>query len=158
MDYSKLKYIGLIVGVLILIFIGVYFLVFRNTPSSSKYPASVQKAINNPVQKNGDWSTLDSSGDYQISYGTDDKSDTFFITINASPVESVAQKAEQALIQKLGVDKDEACKLPVIINVTASVAPNLAGINFGPSFCPNVPHLQDIKPQPTAPREKDPGA
>lgn len=158
MNNSTLKIFVIGAVLLIFLFVGIYYLFFRSSPTSnSSYPKSVQKVINNPVTRNDGWGTLVNNDEYQISYSKTAGAESFFITINSQPVVAVAQKAEQELLQKLNINKDEACKLPLVINVTTSAAPNMSGFNFGLSFCPNVPHVEDIPPDPAPSGDLDPG-
>ncbi len=141
----KLK-IFIIAGIaLIAISIIVYVLFFVNKDNTStSYPKSVEKAINNPIDKNENWNTLVDNDNFQISYSKVADSESFFITINAKPVNTVSLEAEQSLLQKLGIDKEYACTIPVVINVPSSVDEKLTGYNFGLSFCPNRIHVSDI--------------
>lgn len=137
------------VAILIILIMALYLLFFTHkskipsqTPSSppssypASYPQSVKDAISNPVDKVGDWNTLVNSDNFQISYSTSQQGNSFFITINAQPVVQVTQQAEQAFLQKLGISKDYACTLPVIVSIPAKVDETLSGYNFGLSFCP----------------------
>lgn len=141
----KLYIIGAIA--LVAIFIGAVYLFFKadkSPESESEYPESVQNAINNPVDRNGDWSTLIDNENYQISYSTSSQGDSFFITVNSEPVVGISQNAETALLQKLGVEKEYLCTLPVVINVPYMVNAKLSEYNFGLSFCPDRIHVSDV--------------
>lgn len=61
----------------------------------------------------------------------------FTIIINARPLSETRTKAERALLEKLGITKEEACHLNVDLGVIASVDIDMSGRNFGLSFCPN---------------------
>ena len=73
--------------------------------------------------------------DYSIVY-FEDKT-TFTITIYKRPLEETRKRAEQDLLQKLGISEKEACNLNVNLGVIASVDEEISGRNFGLSFCPN---------------------
>lgn len=129
----------------------VYFLFKTPEPTQNQipatlesYPESVQTAVQKPVEKIGDWSVLDASDDYQISYSFSGNTDSFFITLNAEPLDKVLSKAEANFLNKLQIKQDQACSLPVIITVPNAVNANVVGLEFGFSFCPNVLHLKDV--------------
>ena len=142
MDNKKLK-LYIIIGVvatLLIVLVGVYLL----RPSSDEiYPATVQEAITHPVDQNENWGTLLTNDEYEISYSKSGTTDSFFITVNAQPALDTSLKAEQAFLQKLGITQEYACALPVVIKIPFAVDQNLAGFEFGPSFCPNVVHVAD---------------
>ncbi len=73
--------------------------------------------------------------DYSIVY-FEDKT-TFVITIYKRPLSDTRIKAEQDLLQKIGISEKEACNLNVNLGTIASVDENMSGKNFGLSFCPN---------------------
>ncbi len=161
MDKTKIISIVFIAGLMIVGVAAIVYLLFfdKKETSSGTYPSKVQQVIDNPIEKNGDWSTLANNDDYQISYSKGREVDAFFITVNAAPALNVSKRAEQELVNKLGITQDEICALPVIIKVTAASNPNLTGFNFGLSFCPDRIHIADV-PQDTPPDDglKDPGA
>lgn len=139
-----------IVGIILVAsLIGLVYLLSssKEITGPESYPKSVKNAINNPIEKNENWSTLVSNDDFQISYSTSEDVDSFFITINAQPALEVSLKAEQSLLQKLGIKEEDACKLPVLINVPAIVDENLTAFEFGLSFCSDVVRISDIPPQ-----------
>jgi hypothetical protein len=59
----------------------------------------------------------------------------FIIPIIASPFEKVRPKAEEAFLQALGIEKEEACKLKVEITTSYAVNPQQAGITHKLSWC-----------------------
>lgn len=149
MDRQKLLlYIAIGVGALIIIGLTVWLFVLSRGPatnSNSNYPQSVQNAIDNPVQRNEGWNTLVDNDDYQISYSKSGSSESFFITIVNGPALAVSQKAEQELLSKLQITQEQACNLPVSMNVVNSVDSNLSGYTFGLSFCPDKLHIADAQ-------------
>lgn len=117
----------------------------NNEPTSDVYPSSVVNVINKPVEKITDnYFTLIKDSDYFVSYGGNLQGGTFYITVNAEPVVSVSKKAEQALLKKLQVDESYACTLTVILNVPSIIDSNLSEYDFGLSFCPGRPHVEDV--------------
>lgn len=137
------------VGIIVLVLVIALALVTNsrkpatNQNANAGYSQNVQQAINKPIEKNGNWSTLSSGEKYQISYSKENGSDSFYITINAQPVLQVSQQAESEFVQKLGVSNEEACKLPVSISVPNNVDSRLSGYSFGLSFCTGKPHIAD---------------
>lgn len=153
MENSKMRIylIGgaILAGIVILVLAFFAFRPSKTNAPVSTYPSNVQSVIDHPVEKVDNWSTLVDSENFQISYSTtpgveSPAGDSFFITINAQPVVQVAEQAEQALLDKLGITKDYACQLPVIINVPGSVDEKLTGFNFGLSFCSDRIHIADV--------------
>ena len=148
MNNSKLKII-IIVGIVLVLVIGLilYLAISRKENNSdSGYPEAVQKVIDNPIDKNENWSTIIDNSSFQISYSTGDSGDSFFITISGQPVLESAIQAETALLEKFGnTDKDYICSIPIIINVLATTTPELSGYNFGLSFCPDRIHVTDVE-------------
>ena len=147
---KKIVYIA--VGIILLVaFIALAYLFYssknKDNAKISQYPLSVQEAIKSPIEKNEGWRTLVDDNDFQISYSSNDGIDSFFITINASPVLDVSIKAEQALLKKLQVNQDSVCALPIVINIPFSIDANLSQYDFGLSFCPNKTHIFEILEQ-----------
>lgn len=70
---------------------------------------------------------------YQIVYQK--TYDTFLISINASPFETVRKRAEEKFVGIIGGDKETACQLSVRIVTPAFANPDLAGIQFPLGFC-----------------------
>ena len=71
--------------------------------------------------------------EYDIVYFASDGG--FSISILATPFEAVRAKAEQAFLERLGVGREDACRLAVYIGVPRWVDENLAGRNYRLSFC-----------------------
>lgn len=135
--------LGGIVLIGLVIWMAFVFFVDKKSNETVSYPRSVQSAINSPIEKIQNWSTLVKNDNFEISHSSGPEGDSFFITINAQPVLQTSQLAEQALLQKLGVKKEYACTLPLIMTVPANVDPSLAGNTFGMSFCPDQSHISD---------------
>jgi hypothetical protein len=70
---------------------------------------------------------------YDIEYNVGDSS--FGIAILSEPLEAVREAAEAALLSKLGISKQDACKLTVYEGVPASVSDKYVGQSFSLSFC-----------------------
>ena len=75
------------------------------------------------------------NSEYYIAYYPQDQG--FLIVLHGSDIQVARQKAESEFLQALGVEQDQACKLRVSLTVPESVNPNVAGGNYGLSFCPN---------------------
>lgn len=151
MENIKTKlYIVIGVVLLIIFFVVIYFAFFskeKKQVTTSTYPQTIQNVLDNPIEKIGDWSTLVDDDDFQISYGSGQEGGTFYITVNTTPFIEVSDRAEQAFLQKLGIEKEYACELPVIINVPSMIDDNLSEYNFGLSFCPNRVHISEVPEQ-----------
>ncbi len=79
-----------------------------------------------------------STSDYDIVYfdfGTKDRS--FLIDIKGADITSARIKAEAAFLQLLNITQNQACSLNVSLRVSSFANDNLAGQEFGLSFCPN---------------------
>ncbi len=142
-----LAFIILIVAIGLIIF---YVFKGKNETITQKtgYPISVKNVIINPIEKiTNNFVTIEKNDNFLISYGGNLDRGTFFITINSEPVIEVSKQAEQEFLRKLKIDQEYACKLDVILNVPSNLDDNLAEYNFGMSFCPNRPHIQDIQRQ-----------
>ena len=61
----------------------------------------------------------------------------FLITVLDTDIEKGRREAEENFLQELGITKDEACKLKVDLGVPSFVNKDIAGQNYGLSFCPN---------------------
>jgi hypothetical protein len=82
---------------------------------------------------------LATGGDYHIQY--ERTQGQFFIGLLARTREqarSMRVRAEDALLEKLGISRQEACKLEVSVAVPGSWNLELAGVNYGLSFCPGA--------------------
>lgn len=117
-------------------------------PVTTKYPATLTQAIEQPEERVTDSLVkLDVQKDFLISYAGDLQDGTFIITVDGEPLLEVAKQAEQAFLQKYQLQPDEACRLNVVLNVPSVLDSNLAGYDFGMSFCPYRPHLEDVRRQ-----------
>lgn len=147
---KKIVYIVVVIILLGVVIAATYLLYSsknQDIAKISQYPQSIQEAIKNPIEKNEGWRTLVDDADFQISYSVKDNIDSFFITISAQPVLDVSIKAEQALLNKLKVDKNSLCALPIVISIPFSIDANLSQYDFGLSFCPNKTHIFEILEQ-----------
>jgi len=61
----------------------------------------------------------------------------FIISIRSANAEKIRMVAEKDFIETLKISKTDACKLNVSLSVPMSIDENLAGQDFGLSFCPN---------------------
>mgnify|MGYP001562476789 CR=1 FL=1 len=84
------------------------------------------------TNKNGDL-MLANNDRYLISFLK--KFNTFIITINSPPFDQVSGEAENFFITSLGIQKDDACRLTVYVNMTKKVDPKKAGLNYNLSWC-----------------------
>lgn len=73
--------------------------------------------------------------DYHIVYYEPDHG--FLIAINSRPAQLARLKAEAALLEILGIKKEDACTLLISLGVPYDVDPNMSGKEFGLSFCPD---------------------
>lgn len=71
--------------------------------------------------------------EFQILYYTADSS--FFITLLKTPLEATRQKAETELLNKLGISKEDACRLRVAVGAPYWVDEVRGGEELGLSFC-----------------------
>ncbi len=140
-------------GILIIIILLVFSFYLANKPSPSApstTPTStastlaipipggnlpVNNITQNPVQTETDTVVFAQTGQYSIIYYPNEQ--TFSITINAQPVQAARDAAEAALLQKLGISQTQACSLTVSTYVPFDVDQNLAGQDYGLSFCSN---------------------
>ncbi len=69
----------------------------------------------------------------------------FGIVLILKPVVQYRQQAEQAFIQALGINQIDACKLPVLLQISSSIDNQLGGnLNFGLSFCPDSVNIKNL--------------
>lgn len=61
----------------------------------------------------------------------------FLLVIKNSDVQSARDMLEKDFLEKLGISEEDACKLKVSLSVPYSVNKELAGGEYGLSFCPN---------------------
>ena len=96
--------------------------VMNNFYNSADYIAQNQRAI-----------VIQQSSTYDIVYNVSDSG--FTLTVFSMPFETVRQTAEAALLNLLGISKQDACKLSVYENVTGNASGQYAGRSFPLSFC-----------------------
>lgn len=77
---------------------------------------------------------------YSIEYNVGDSS--FSIGILSTPLEASRQAAEAVFLSRLGISKQDACKLKVYEGVPADVSSQYVGQYFPLSFCGNATPLQ----------------
>ncbi len=79
-------------------------------------------------------SMVTGSADYQLVYteGTHD----FMVLLLGLPLSYARKNAERELLQKLGIDDETACRLPIYVSTIDKVSEQYAGHNLGLSFCP----------------------
>lgn len=61
----------------------------------------------------------------------------FLLVIKDSDVQSARDMLEKDFLETLGISEEDACKLKVSLSVPYSVNKELAGGEYGLSFCPN---------------------
>jgi hypothetical protein len=86
-----------------------------------------------PITTTESTMVLADSEKYQIVYYPKDKN--FVILILAAPATETRREAEGMLLNILGIDKVQACKLPVAVKVPFNVDEKLAGPDYAMSFC-----------------------
>ncbi len=110
-----------------------------STPQISIPTANGQIQISDitqhPVEQVTDTVVFARTNQYEIAYFPNEQS--FTITISAEPVEQARQAAEQAFLDKLQITEGQACQLNVTLAVLGGIDENLAGKNYGLSFCSN---------------------
>jgi hypothetical protein len=106
-----------------------------SVPAQGGGEVQVNDFTKSPQQTLGDTLVIEQDNDYSIVYFTKDQS--FLISILSTPVQEVRIMAEQELLSKLKIQEADACKLNVVLTVPAGVDENLAGRNYGLSFCPS---------------------
>lgn len=147
------KYI-LVVFVLCIVVIGLIFLFKKNSKLSTQgNNTNVEKmlyletkngssvSINNPfsfgVPLGEKENVVEISGNdkYAIVYYKKDSS--FLITVTSEPAELNRIDAEKVFLEKVGISKEDACKLNIIVNATFRAGGNASDAgNVGLSFCP----------------------
>jgi len=70
---------------------------------------------------------------HQVLYFPDDE--LFLVSILGNPFDDYVKVAEQAFLEKLGIDEDQACKLNVSITTPAHLNLDKAGEAYELSFC-----------------------
>ena len=70
---------------------------------------------------------------HQVLYFPDDE--LFLVSILGNPYNVYVKVAEQAFLEKLGIDEEQACKLNVSITTPAHLNPDKAGDAYELSFC-----------------------
>lgn len=83
----------------------------------------------------GDYALIKSTEDYHLLYFSTDSS--FLITILNNPFNEVRGRAESDFLSALGITQSQACLLKVALTVPAFVNKDLAGTDYGLSFCQN---------------------
>lgn len=86
------------------------------------------------AQRNQFETIIAENNKYSIAGFTENKS--FSIIILAEPVGANRQLSENAFLDKLSINKADACKLNVYLQVPYFVNEEYAGPNYGLSFCP----------------------
>lgn len=127
--------------IIIIFLIGGGYAAWNNSSSRQDKPlqigeVSVKDIYASPVELAGKEDVVVARSDhYEIIYYGKDES--FVIAIKNKPVQNARDAAEQALLDALGITPQEACKLSVQLSVLGSVDLELAGQNYGLSFCPD---------------------
>lgn len=150
MKTNNSKVIGyLLIGLIIVALIAVMYTILvdveKDPAPADASQQNIERAINDPVEVNESWKTLARTDEYEISYSEVGENRSFFITVNAQPALEVSKKAEQALLETLGIDQDTACGLPLSMGVPSAVDGNLSGYTFGLSFCFGKDHISDVQ-------------
>lgn len=82
-----------------------------------------------------DYVLMENNPGFQITFLA--KGPSFLISIIAEPVNTNRQTAERMLLQELDISQQDACKFEVNLAVSHEVRLDLAGQDFGLSFCPD---------------------
>lgn len=136
----------MVIGFLVLALVAIFALLSNqpgtiNPGSNFKAPTTTKVKIDNSVVNNfykGDIFTfpvgdaaIEENNDYQISYIAKDK--LFIVRLNASDAITKGL-AEQALLNKLGIDKKTACNLNIEVHsypdLNFSAPPQVARLSF----------------------------
>lgn len=81
----------------------------------------------------------DQTTPYQVFYQSDD--DYFGITLYHEPLKATRAAAEIELMNRLGISKDDMCRLNYVVAPGPGVNDAYAGENLGFSFCPGATKL-----------------
>ena len=148
----KTRYKVLIAAVIIILFLYSLFAAFKSRqpsvsqsgnslslPTKSGDTLKVYDIRQNPVLVTGDTTVVAQTESYSIVFFAKDQS--ILITLLSQPVQRSRDQAEQALLDKLKISFTEACQLKVSLSIPASVDEQLAGTDYGLSFCPNGQHF-----------------
>jgi hypothetical protein len=101
--------------------------------STPQGAVTVNDVTQHPVKEVEDTVVVEENKQYSIIYFKSEK--TFSITILSTPAQESRTAAESAFLKDLGVNFSGACKLSVSTFVPFDVDQNLAGVDFGLSFC-----------------------
>jgi hypothetical protein len=95
---------------------------------------TVKNPYKGAAEVHPNWGALSVSTDtYDMLYFSVDSS--FLMTFKKMPFDQLRKVAEADFLERLGITREQACKLKVIEAVPYSVDPTLAGKSFGLSFC-----------------------
>lgn len=92
------------------------------------------------VEQSGDVLALAETKDFSIIYYKQDQ--VFYINLLSEPLSKALDGAENAMMNKLGIDNGQACRLKTVVRVPYSVNQQASGVDYGLSFCPNVRKLE----------------
>lgn len=107
---------------------------FRPLPSSTPYSIQNSKTDIKPsFNRQQEYTVYDEGADYEIIYIN--QNDQYLISISGSPFEEKRKLAEQNFLKTFKINKEEACKLNVVITTPTFANPKEAGINYKLSFC-----------------------
>jgi hypothetical protein len=153
MDPSKKK-VFYFVGIAIVMGLFIFSLLLAGNRSNPSQPVSgatgtqatitiptaqgdvpVRDITQHPAEQVQNTDVIEKNDQYSITYFSNEKS--FLINILAEPVQKNRDTAESAFLKDLGVDYGQACKLTVSTYVLFDVNQNLAGQDYGLSFCPS---------------------
>lgn len=131
------------------IILAVLFALYLINSNQSKSTISIQTtqgnlSVSNPKmtpeakQLSPQDTLAESTSDYDIVYfDFDTKDRSFLIDIKGADIMSSRTKAEAAFLQLTNLDQNQVCLLNVSLRVSSVDYANLAGEEFGLSFCPN---------------------
>lgn len=112
------------------------------TTPASKPPFDIEK-IKNMSTKYGEGYAVYSTEQYAITFWEPDSS--FTLTLLETPIGWIRKLAEDKLVEILGMQKEEICKLTVIVAAPARVDLN-GPYGYGLSFCPGAVVMPALDP------------
>ncbi len=154
---KKNLFISIIVGIVILLGINIFillknpvdskndtngFIVFRgtngasNTVNTRDFRNDSDVVAVDEVTYQIDEGVTNNEVSFQIYFDDIDKS--FTVSLLQEPLRSSRINAEQALLKRLDVQKNDLCNMNIIVNTPSFVSEEYSGNNLGLSFCPGA--------------------
>ncbi len=134
------KYILIIIIIIILLLLGlIIYLNFFTDKITVETPAGqvkINDIYKNPAEVLPQNDIVFKNSEYYSMYYYP-KDQSFTITILNKDLSTARQMAENDFLNTLKINKQDACKLKVILSVPYEIDPNATGKNYGLSFCPD---------------------